>query len=87
MRHALSRLYAILHGDVETTCAVDALDHAAHAADGQEEVCCFGGGEVGDAGDDAARGDEDVTWEDGFEVDEGEGKGGYVENLSFRSIG
>jgi hypothetical protein len=60
---------------------MDALDHAGDAPDSQEQVCRFVRGEVRDAGDDAARRDEDVAWEDGFEVDEGKGKGGLVEDL------
>lgn len=81
MRHTLPRIHAVLYGDVQTTRAVDALDHCADAPHGEEEVACFGGGEVGDSGDNAARGDEDVAGEDWFEVDEGEGLGGLVEDL------
>lgn len=76
MGHALPRLDPVLNRNVQTTRAVDALDHPAHAPDGEEEVAGFGKCEVGDAGDDAARGDEDVAWENGFEVHEGVGERG-----------
>lgn len=81
MRHTLSRIHAVLDGDIQTTRAVDALDHCTHAPHGEEEVACFGRGEVGDSGHDAERGDQDVAGEDWFEVYEGEGLGGLVEDL------
>ena len=51
--------------------------------DGLEEVGEFRWGEVGEAGEHAVRGDEDVAREEGFEVYEGECCGGRVEDLPF----
>lgn len=83
MRHALPRFDPVLNRNVQTTRAVDALDHPPHAPDSEEEVAGFGGCEVGNAGGDAARGDEDVAREDGFEVYKGVGEAGEVEDLAF----
>ena len=81
MRHALARIYSILDCDVKTCRAVYALDHTSYFADCEEQIGGFVGCQVGDARDDAARRDEDVAWDYGFEVDEGEGKGRLVEDL------
>lgn len=81
VRHALPRIDTVLDRDVQTRRVEDALDHPAHAARRQEEVRHLGGGEVRDARDAAARADQDVAWEDGFDVDEGEAEGGEVEDL------
>ena len=55
--------------------------HALDALDGGEEVSDFGEGEVGQALVGAEWADEDVAREEGFEVDEGEGVGGFEEDL------
>lgn len=81
MRHALSSIYAILNGNVEGCGIEDPLHHARDALHGEEEVLDFGGGEVVQAWDDAARGDEDVAWKEGLEVYEGVGEGRDVEDL------
>ena len=57
MRHALPGIHPILNRDIQTTRTIHALDHPAYAADCEEEIGCFRGGQVGDAGDYAARGD------------------------------
>ena len=81
MRHALPRRFAVLHRYIERVRAVDALESALHARDGLEEVGDFGGREVGEVRADGQGGDEHVAGEQGFEVDEGEGEGGDVEDL------
>jgi hypothetical protein len=81
MRHALPRLRPVLHRDIQTRRAVHPLHHPPDALHCKEQIGCLGGGQVRDAGDAAARGYQYVPWEDGFEVYEGEGEGGYVEDL------
>jgi hypothetical protein len=81
MRHALPRRFAVLHRYIERVRAVDALESALHARDGLEEVGDFVGREVGEVRADGQGGDEHVAGEQGFEVYEGEGEGGGVEDL------
>lgn len=83
MRDTLACIDAVLDRDVETTRAVDALDHASDTPHCEEEVAGLGGCEVRDAGDDTARGHENVSWEDRFEVHEADGQWGLVEDLVF----
>lgn len=45
----------------------------------------FGGSQVGEVGDGAEGADEDVTWEEGFEVYEAVSEGGFVEDLCGKS--
>jgi len=70
-----------LHRYIESFGAVDALESELHARYRLEEVGDFGGGEVGEVWVDFEGGDEDVAREEGFEVYEGEGEGGCVEDL------
>lgn len=81
MRHALARVRPVLHRDIQTRRAVHALHHPSDPLHSKEKIGRLGGGQVRDAGNAAARGNEDVAWEDGFEVYEGEGEGRYVEDL------
>jgi hypothetical protein len=81
VRHALPRRRAVLHRYIEGFRAVDALERALHARYGLKEVGDFEGAEVGEVGMDGEGGDEDVAWEERFEVYEGEGVGGCVEDL------
>lgn len=81
MWHALSGMHAVLNSDVQTRGTVYPLHHSAHTAHCEEEIACFSRGEICDAWDNAARGDEDVPWEDWFDVDEGEGEWCLVKDL------
>ncbi|KAF7121707.1 hypothetical protein CNMCM5793_009179 [Aspergillus hiratsukae] len=81
MRHALPRIRPVLHRNIQTRRAVHALHHPSDPLHRQKQIGRLGGGQVRDAGDAAARGYQHVPWEDGFEVYEGEGEGGYVEDL------
>lgn len=56
-------------------------EHALDELHGGEEVGEFGRGEGGEAPVGVEGADEDVAWEEGFEVDEGEGVGGLEEDL------
>jgi hypothetical protein len=81
MRHALPRLRPVLHSNIETRRTVHALNHPSDALHGEEEITRLGGGQVCDAGNAPARGNEDVAWEDGLEVYEREGEWREVEDL------
>lgn len=81
MRHALARRFPILHRDVERLGLIDAFERALDALDCEEEVGDFGGGELGEVRFGGEGADEDVAGEQGFEVHEGEGVGGCVEDL------
>ena len=81
MRDALAGIGAILHCYVETRRVVDSLDHASDALDGQEEICYFRGCQVGESMDLTAGTDEDVTGEEGLDVDKGKRVRCYVEDL------
>ncbi|KAF4260712.1 hypothetical protein KXW98_005888 [Aspergillus fumigatus] len=74
MRHTLPRLRPVLHSDIQTRRAVHALNHPSDPLHGKEEIARFGGGQVRNAGNAPARGNEDVAREDGFEVYKGEGE-------------
>lgn len=50
------------------------LNDAAHALDGEKQIRDFFRGEIGEAGDGADRGDEDVSGEQGLEIYEGKGE-------------
>jgi hypothetical protein len=66
MRHALSSIYTILYGDIESCGIEDPFDHARDALNGKEEVLDLGGRKVVQTGDNAAGRDEDVAWEEGL---------------------
>lgn len=79
MRHALPRLDAILHRDVEAALRdvrwrreVGQREHVLHALDGEEEVARLARREVGESRNDAVRAHQDVAGEEGLEVHEGE---------------
>lgn len=55
--------------------------HALDPLDGGEEVCHLGGGQVREAQVRPQGADEHVAWQQGLEVDEGEGMGGCQEDL------
>lgn len=82
MRHTLPRLRPVLHSDIQTRRAVHALNHPSDPLHGKEEIARFGGGQVRNAGNAPARGNEDVAREDGFEVYKGEGERCEVEDLA-----
>ena len=82
MRHALPSIYTILDGDIESCSIEDTLDHTRDALNSEEKVLDLGGREVVQTGDNAARRDEDVAWEEGLEVYEGVGEGRAVEDLT-----
>jgi hypothetical protein len=81
MHHALPRIQPILDRHVQRARCVHPLQHARHALHADEQVSGFGGGQVAQTGDAAERRDEDVTRQDGLEVDEGEGVRRQVEDL------
>lgn len=70
-----------MNRNVERRRAVEALERALHARDGEEEVGEFGRGEVGEEFVLRERADEDVAGQEGLEVYEREGVGGCVEDL------
>lgn len=86
VRHALPSLCAILNRNVEGRRAVEALERALHACDGEEEVGELGRGQVGEEFVPRERADEDVAGQEGFEVYEREGVGGCVEDLIGRDV-
>lgn len=63
-----------------------ACQHALDALHGREEVCDLDRGQVRQAAVRYQRADEDVTWQQGLKVDEGEGVGGREEDLARRSV-
>lgn len=81
MRYALSRVYPILHGNIQARGAVYSFHHLSNPADCEKEVTCFGGGQVRDARYDATGRDEDMAGQNWFEVNEGKGKWCLEEDL------
>jgi hypothetical protein len=83
VRDALPGVGAVLHRDAERRRArVRALERAADARDGGEEVAGLGRGEVAQPRYGAQRRDEDVPREERLEVDEGEAVRRLVEDLA-----
>lgn len=80
MGDGLAGLGAVLQGDGEAAGGgvrrvreVEPREELLGELDGGEEVGCFGGGEVQEAGVGLEGADEDVAWEEGLEVDEAVG--------------
>ena len=68
MRHALPRRLTILHSNIESVGFIHPRQRSLDARDGEEEVGELGCAEVGEAGSEAEGGDEDVAWEERFQV-------------------
>lgn len=83
MRHALPRRLPILNRDIERLGLIYPLQRPLHARNGEEEVADLIAGKVREVWFHGEGGDEDVAWEEGFEVYEREGVGGCVEDLPF----
>lgn len=81
MRHALTRIDAVLDGDVEARRTVDPFNHPRHFTHRQKQVRRFGRCEVRNARDDAVRAYEDMAWENWLEVHESKGERALVKDL------
>ncbi len=55
--------------------------HTLHELNSGKQIGDLGGGERGEPHVRTGRADENVPWEEGLEVDEGEGVGGCEEDL------
>lgn len=81
MRHALSCRLTILHRNIESFGAIHPFQRPLHTRHGQEEIRDFVLGEVGKVGFYGQGTHKDMAREEGFQVDEREGVGGFVEDL------
>jgi hypothetical protein len=82
MRDTLSGVKPILNGNVQAGSPEDALDHPADPTYCQKQVHGLGRSEVRNARHTPAWRYQNVAREDGLEVDEREGQGSNIEDLS-----
>lgn len=76
MRHTLACIYTILDGNIKRRGGEDTLYHARNALDSQKQVMDLCSRQVVEAGHDATGRDEDMTGQEGLEIDYSKGQTG-----------